>query len=432
MRMLEIAAVIAGLGLVGAFALGGQRGGTEGAQKAADMEFAIQHARIFDGERVIAANSVWVRDGKIVAVGKDLKVTAGIREIDGKGDTLLPGLIDAHTHDWGDSPNEALRFGVTTELNMAGPPSYVFRVKQEERDGNHPDYADLFSAGNVVTVAGGHGTEYGIEVPTLKDAAEAQAFVDARIAEGSDYIKIIYEDGKVCGRPYNKLSKEEMAAAIAAAHRRGKLAVVHISTEEDARDAISSGADGIAHLFLDKPPSAELTAMAKEHHAFVITTLTTLYTSLGTPAGAALVTDARLAPLLSEDVKKHLGEKMPFVCSGSFHNGLLAAKKLRDVGVVLLAGTDAPSPGDSNGVSLHQEMEFLVQGGFTPAEAIAAATVWPAKEFHLEDRGRIAVGLRADLMLVRGDPTANIEATRDIVSIWKAGVEEDRRRGLKN
>src|SRR3982074_905720 len=82
--------------------------------------FAIRHARIFDGKRVIAADSVFVQNGKIQSVGKDLKVPPGTKEIDAAGDTFLPGLIDSHTHDWGDSPKQALLFGVTTELNMAG------------------------------------------------------------------------------------------------------------------------------------------------------------------------------------------------------------------------------------------------------------------------------------------------------------------------
>jgi hypothetical protein len=71
-------------------------------------------------------------------------------------------------------------------------------------------------------------------------------------------------------------------------------------------------------------------------------------------------------------------------------------------------------------------MELLVEAGLTPPEALAAATSVPARAFGLEDRGRIAKGRRADLLLVRGDPTADITATRDIVAVWKQGVEADR------
>jgi hypothetical protein len=75
---------------------------------------------------------------------------------------------------------------------------------------------------------------------------------------------------------------------------------------------------------------------------------------------------------------------------------------------------------------LHGELALLVDAGLAPAEALAAATSFPAEKFHLADRGRIRSGLRADLVLVEGDPTHDILATRNIVNIWKRGVPVDR------
>jgi imidazolonepropionase-like amidohydrolase len=386
--------------------------------------FLIRHALIFDGKQVISADSVFVQDGNIEAVGKSLNAPPGTPEIDAAGDTLLPGLIDSHTHDWGDSPKQALLFGVTTELNMAGVPAGVAKLKQAAA----ADFesADMLSAGNVVTPPKGHGTEFGVPVPTLASAADAQQFVDERIAEGSDYIKIIYEDGRVCHTPFTRLSREELAVSIAAAHKRGKLAIVHISSQDDARDAVAAGADGLAHLFADSAPQPDFAEFVLRHHAFVETTLTTIQSALGTPSGTSLVADKRLAEFLSPDAQSHLKEPMPFVCSGKLANALAAARQLHDAGVAVLAGTDAPSPGDWNGVSMHGELELLVRAGLTPSDALAAATSLPAATFHLNNRGRIAPGFRADLLLVRGDPTKDITATRDIVSVWKAGVEDDR------
>ena len=100
--------------------------------------------------------------------------------------------------------------------------------------------------------------------------------------------------------------------------------------------------------------------------------------------------------------------------------------QLKAAHVPILAGTDAPNPGTAHGVSIHREMELLVRSGLTPAEALASATSVPATAFRLDDRGQIAVGKRADLLLVKGDPTQDITATRDIVSVWKLGVEDDR------
>src|SRR5438309_1611142 len=110
---------------------------------ASSRPFVIRHARIFDGRQVISADSVFVQNGKIEAVGKNLSVPAGTAEIDARGDTLLPGLIDSHTHDWGNSPKQALLFGVTTELNMAGVPAVVNKL--EEAGTTDFDSADMLS-----------------------------------------------------------------------------------------------------------------------------------------------------------------------------------------------------------------------------------------------------------------------------------------------
>ena len=95
-------------------------------------------------------------------------------------------------------------------------------------------------------------------------------------------------------------------------------------------------------------------------------------------------------------------------------------------GAVLLAGTDPPNATVVHGASLHRELELPVQSGLTPTQALTAATESTADVFRLNDRGRIVPGRRADLLLVRGDPTRDIAATRDIVHVWRSGVEFDR------
>jgi imidazolonepropionase-like amidohydrolase len=388
-------------------------------------DFVIQNVRVFDGERVVSEGRVWVHEGRIQAVGKDVHAPADVRSIDGTGETLLPGLIDAHTHAFGDGLKQALIFGVTTELDMFTDHTLAAKIKQEQAEGRDTDLADLRSAGTLVTAPHGHGTEYGLPIPTIAGPSEAQDFVDARIREGSDYIKIIYDDGKLYGRQIPTVSRETMAAVVAAAHKRGKLALVHVVTLAAARDALEAGADGLAHLFVDVPPDAGFAKLAATHHAFVVPTLSVLASMSGVPAGKALAEDARLAPYLSpaavSGLQSSFGKPL-----GSFDNACQAVRQLRAQQVPLLAGTDAPNPGTTHGASLHGELELLVTSGLTPLEALAAATSVPARAFDLKDRGRIAKGLRADLLLVRGDPTADITATRDIVSVWKAGVPVDR------
>jgi hypothetical protein len=220
-----------------------------------------------------------------------------------------------------------------------------------------------------------------------------------------------------------------LRGVIAAARARGKLAVVHISSHEAADEALSAGASGLVHLFADTPPSAGFAERARTASAFVISTLSVLESVAGTGGGSELARDARLGPFLSAAERGSLGRTFPAAprAGTALVNALDAARRLHEAGVPLLAGTDAPNPGTAHGASIHRELELLVRAGLPPVAALAAATSAPAAAFGLSDRGRIAPGLRADLLLVSGDPTADILATRDIAGIWKAGVRLNRR-----
>ena len=393
-----------------------------------ESSFAIVNARIFDGSQTIPRGTVVVEGGRIAAVGADVKPPAGAKVIDAAGNTLLPGLIDSHTHTWGDALMRALQFGVTTELDMFTSPMFAGAMREEQKTGAF-NRADIKSAGILATAPGGHGTQYGVPVPTLTKPDEAQAWVDARIAEGSDYIKIIWEDGSVHNRTIPSLDRPIVAAVIKAAHQRGKLAVVHVSTQPNARAAIEEGADGLVHIFSEMAPEASFVTLAAERKAFVIPTLTVIEGTSGGTGGSALSEDPRVAPYLRADETKNL--KNSVKREGSKRNlafSVEAVRQLHAAGVVIVAGSDAPNPGTTHGASIHRELEMLVQAGLTPAQALAAATSNPAKAFRLEDRGRIAPGLRADLILVQGDPTADIKATRDLLRIWKGGREVERPR----
>jgi imidazolonepropionase-like amidohydrolase len=417
--------------LLPALALAGSFTGTAQAQEST-TPVAITNVRIFDGVRVIPKGTVVFQGSRIAAVGENVLPPRGAEIVDGTGQTVLPGFIDSHTHTWSDALSRALVFGVTTELDMFTDPSFARQMREEQAKTGAPDRADLYSAGYLATVPGGHGTEYGMTIPTLTKPEEAQGWVDARVAEGSDYIKIILEDGSPYGRQIPTLDKATVAALVTAAHKRGKMAVVHISTEDGAKEAIEAGADGLVHIFTDRAPEAGFAALLKQHKAFVTPTLTVVEGTIGLASGKSLPDDPRLAPYLRADEVSNLRKSFPARPKAlDFQNALAAVRQLASVGVPILAGTDAPNPGTAHGVSLHRELELLVSAGLTPTAALAAATSTPARIFGLMDRGRIAVDLRADLVLVKGDPTADITATRDIQRIWKAGHEVLRPRGVK-
>jgi hypothetical protein len=284
----------------------------------------IQHVRVFDGTRVLENTSVLVEGSIIHSIGPTITPPNGARVVDGTGKTLLPGLIDAHTHTIAEaSLQQAPIFGVTTDLDMFTIPESAAGIKKQQREGKLLDYADLRSAGYLATAPGGHGTEYGINVPTLTKPREAQAWVDARIAEGSDYIKVIYDDALEYGAPKATptLTKETLQALAVAAHARGKLIVMHIGSLQQAIDAINAGADGLAHLFVGSTSSADFGKLAAAHHIFVVPTLTVLQTICATKYDSELADDARLKPYLPPSeitaMKNNFGRSGNISCEGA-------------------------------------------------------------------------------------------------------------------
>lgn len=388
---------------------------------------AFINVRIFDGEKVIPAATVVVEGGRITAVGTEAAVPAGAEIVDGAGRTLLPGLIDSHVHIWDESGlREAAVFGVTVLVDMFTSAEFVSAQKKAQAAGFRP-MAHLVSSGILATAPGGHGTEYGVKVPALTAPGEAQAWVDARLAEGSDFIKIIRDDGSTYGRAIPAITRETEAALIAAARARGRRTVVHAATLRQCREALEDGADGLAHLHFDDAFDPDFGRLAASRKAFIIPTLTVLAAMNGSPDPAGVASDAGLSPYLRPEDLQMLGQTMPFRSApGAYAAAERTLRELRTAGVPILAGTDTSNPGTAFGAALHGELALLVKAGLTPLEALQSATSIPAALFDLGGRGRIAPGSRADLLLVEGDPTVEIKATRAIVGVWKDGLRIDR------
>lgn len=383
----------------------------------------VRDVRVFDGERAHERRSV-LFDGSLI-VDADFRGAppAGARIVDGAGRTLLPGLIDAHVHAFRylELP---LLFGVTTQVDMFNGVQLMQEVSAAMAAGKNGGRADMFSAGTLATAKSGHGTQFGMPIPTLATPGEAQAFVDARIAEGSHFIKIAWEEGHGAHR-MNSLDAATVKALIEAAHRRGKLAVVHISTLAHARAALEMGADGLVHLFIGKDIAAAdadaLARLARAKRAFVIPTYVVLESMAGVKTDGVLA-DPALAGLLDREQQQSLRAsygQSPMPEQLVAPKAVIAA--MHRAGVPVLAGTDAGNAGTQYGISMHQELAALVAAGLRPGEALAAATSAPARAFGLGKRGRIASGYKADLLLVEGNPLRDIAATARIVEVWKDG-----------
>ncbi|WP_431970418.1 amidohydrolase family protein [Nocardia sp. bgisy134] len=369
------------------------------------MRTVIRDVRLFDGEKTSTDATVLIVDDRIAGYDGG---TADV-EIDGAGKTLLPGLIDAHTHVFGDDLAEALRHGVTTELDMFCLPNHLpaQRALAAERD----DVADFRSAGTLATAPGGHPSQLltapGMDAldvapfDTIERPDQAEDFVRARIAEGVDYLKIVVDDGAVHGTRLPVLGADTAAALVTAAHAAGLRVLAHAVTAAEVRIALDAGVDGLAHVWTDEDTA--LVDRVAAQGVFVVSTLV-YFAAIGDPSAQ------------TPDCAR----------TGTLDGATRVARALHRAGVPLLAGTDATPFVPAHGVDLHTELRMLTEAGLTPEQALAAATSLPARHFGLADRGRIAPGLRADLLLVDGDPTTDITATTALAEVWRRGVRQAR------
>lgn len=382
--------------------------------------FVITSVRLFDGENVSPGATVVVKCStisKVIRDGTPADLAADATTVDGQGKTLLPGLIDAHAHTFRREMLErSLDFGTTTVLDMGSVnKDFVKSIKNEDQQALATDRADLFSTILWVTAPGSHGTQFG-EIPTVAEPEEAAAFVAQRIADGADFIKIIYDNFKMFDRPIPTLSKQTLFAVVAAAHEQGRIAVVHSRDVDSYADVVEAGADGLAHVMVDEVPGDQLIDSLKKNGMFVSPNL-----SLARHEGPRLVDDPAIGPMLTESEIENLGKWRALRREGGDQVEYDALMAFHRAGVTILAGSDSPNPGTTIGASLHLEMQLLVEAGLSPVDALRAATSAPAAAFGLQDRGRIAEGLKADLLLVEGEPDQSITDTRRISKIWKAG-----------
>ncbi|MGW4401112.1 amidohydrolase family protein [Amycolatopsis nivea] len=396
---------------------------------------AIANARVFDGEKSLGVQTVVLDGTRIVQVGGE--IPAGSETVDGTGATLLPGLVDAHVHSAPGSLALALRFGVTTELEMQG-------MNTRENRGHITDddtVADVRSAGFGITPPGGHPSELMPEgfrpnwdlppvmplMPFSTTPEEAAAFVPQLLARGSDFIKFMIDDGSVEGHPgLPCLDQATVNAGVAEAKKYGALTVAHALTVDATRMAAEAGIDGLAHVFMDQPHTAEIISLVKDAGMFVVPCIS-LNASLMGITGSALADDPRVASRLDSKWEETLRSSYNRYPQGKLEDVYDTVRALDAAGVDVLAGTDVSMPetffgGLAHGASLHHELQYLVEAGLTPERALRAATATTARRFRLSDRGRVAEGLRADLLLVDGDPTRDISNTLNIRAIWRRGA----------
>ena len=360
------------------------------------VKTALRNVRVFDGRRLLPPGTVVLDGDRIGADASGAEMVVG-----GAGAVLLPGLTDAHLHLDGRSALERLvRFGVTTALDMANaPPESVDSMR------GIGGLTDIRSAGTAALAPGSiHSRipEIG-ERGLIRTAGDAERFVAERFAEGSDFLKILID------LPGPSPDRATVDALVATAHGLGRLVVAHALSYEAAEVAQAAGVDALTHTPLDRPLGRAAAEQMAAAGRMLIPTL--------------VMMEALTAPSTPPEMLAQWA--MPGATFDSARASVAAAYR---AGVPVLAGTDtntdAEAPGNFTfGDSLHHELELLVDAGLSTIDALRAATVLPAEHFGLTDRGVVAPGRRADLVLVDGDPLHDIRAVRSISRVWCGGIE---------
>ena len=361
-------------------------------RRAQSTPVAITNVKYFTGSSLSASSTVQFSNGIITAIypGANTPAPPGYQVVNANGATLLPGFIESHTHPTNLAELQQLTsYGITTAMGMGCP--YTDNCDQLR---HQTGLADFYSAGIAGCTPGSvHATILALPPQDLiYNSSQAPSWVKARIAEGSDFIKLIAEDPG--------LTTDEHTAFVAAAHSNGKKSATHAAQLDNYQQAITSKTDWIQHAPLDGVLTAAQVSQIKSQGQIVTPTLAILRKLAASPVDPP---------------------------GGTYANAQASVTALYKAGVTILVGTDSDDLlgpyATAFGSSFYDELENLVQAGLPPITVLNAGTQVPAQVYGFGDRGTIAVGKRADLLLVQGDPTTNVSNARNIQDVWVTGIQ---------
>lgn len=415
---------------------------------------AIVDARILTmAGPVIESGTILVKDGVILAVAENVRIPDGAEELNARGHTVMPGLADMHVHHW--SQNEGPLYianGVTTVRNLWGTTDTI-RLDQGAADGSYVG-PQIFTPGPLMD---GPEPIWGPTSLVIETAEQAVGAVRTQKAAGFEAIKL-----------YEKLPADAYRAAVAEARRLNMQVYTHTPASLTVEDVVDLRVDSLEHmdgvgpaivrdgvdLPGDKGPGAyyqnllarwgnadedKMAALAANFAANDVASSVTLSVTInrlrhmGNPERFWRSDEAAYVPAETrawwDDSAAAAGPALSADALRDARRGQLAfVKELHDAGATLLIGTDTPNPFVVQGFAMHDELDSFIEAGIPTAEVLEIATAGAADFLGEEDNfGRVTEGLRADLILVRGDPRENVRLLRKPAYVIAQGTVYSRR-----
>jgi imidazolonepropionase-like amidohydrolase len=421
-----------------------------------------QHAVVYesgrlivgDGSAVIENGAFVVQNGHITAIGRTINAPGGATRVNLTGKTVMPAMINVHVHigyekytSWGAQnytaenvldhlQREAFYGTAATQSVGSSPLEASLQFQRDQQAGKFPPASRFLFIPGYAPPNGGpdevlRGATTALHaINEVSTAQEARVSVQKMAALGIKAVKIWVDDRR---GTYPKMTPEVYNAIIDESHKHGMLVHAHATTLADQKAVVRAGADVLVHLVQSEKLDDEYLALLKEKKPYWATVI-----SLGDPTAVCehdpffeqAMPATVIAKIRATTVRRPLAPSCgPPAPNAATREAIIEYNFPRMIasGVRIVLGTDTGiEPGHTFGSGEHVEMARWVQLGLTPSQAIAAATQRPAELLGLKDMGTLAVGKRADFIVLDANPLEDIRNTRRISSVYLDGAKFDR------